>query len=84
MAAYVVGDHGVRHAVLAQFPSSEASPLIAWARLVDVNMDGDAVVESRIDWRGRRTEIDEGKPSRIAVSEDVDGLAVLGGANLAD
>ncbi len=40
MAAGVVGDDGVRHAVLAEFPRGQRRTLVARAGFVDPDMDG--------------------------------------------
>ena len=41
MAAGIVGDHGVRHAVLAELPGGERGALVARPRLVDPDMDAE-------------------------------------------
>ena len=50
MAAGVVGDHGVRHAVMTELPGGERGALIARARLVDPDMDRNAAIMRLVDW----------------------------------
>src|SRR5690606_11152201 len=39
VTAGIVGDHGVRHAVLAELPGGQAGPLVARPGLVDPDVD---------------------------------------------
>ena len=77
MAAGVVGDHGVRHAVLAELPGGQRGALVARPRLVDPDMDGDARVVRQIDRRGRGAPIDGREPAGVAMGQHVDALAGL-------
>jgi hypothetical protein len=52
VTAGVVGDEGVGDAVLGQFPSGEASALVARASFVDPDVDALAGVVSGIDRGG--------------------------------
>src|SRR5260221_10413534 len=62
MATGVVGDHGVRHAVMAKLPGGERGALIARTGLVDPDMNLDAALMREIDRRGRGAPIDGGEP----------------------
>ena len=84
MAAHVVGDDRVRHAVLAQFPGGEAGALVARPRLVHPDVDGDAPVVGGVDGRGGRAVVDKGQPAGVAVGQHVDRLAALAPADLLD
>src|SRR5215469_465142 len=53
VAAGIVDNDGVRHALLAELPGGEAGALVAWPRLVDPDMDRDAVMVGAVD-RGER------------------------------
>ena len=64
VAAGIVGDHGVRHAVLAELPGGERSALVARPRLVDPDVDGDALVVRGIDRRGGGAAVDGRRASR--------------------
>ncbi len=74
VAAGIVGDHGMRHAVAAEFIGRQGRALVAGPRLVDPDMDRDAGVVRDIDRGQRRTPVDGGKPARIAVGQDVDRM----------
>src|SRR5439155_14396622 len=85
MAADIVDDDGVRHAVLAKLPGGQAGPLVARARLVNPDMDGDTVVMGA-EHRGKRgAPIDGGEPAGIAMGQEIDRrgavLAIPGGAD---
>ncbi len=77
MAAGIVGDHRMRHAMMAEFPGGERGALVARARLVDPDMDGGAPIMRQIDRRRRRAPVDGGKPAGVAMGQDVDGFAGL-------
>ena len=77
MAAGVVGDHRVRHAVMAEFPGGQRSALIARPGLVDPDVDGEAAIMRQIDRRRRRAPIDGRKPAGVAMGQDIDGFARL-------
>ena len=64
-------------ALVNQLPRRERGALIARARLVDIDMDGEALLHRHIDRRGRGAVVDRREPARIAVGEDVDRLARL-------
>ena len=77
MAAGIVADHRMRHAVLAQLPGGERSALIARARLVDPDVDRQTAVMREID-RGRSgADIHGRQPAGIAMGEHVDAFARL-------
>src|SRR5262249_59627130 len=44
MTAGIVGNHGMRHAMLAELPSGQGGALIARPRLVGEDVDGNAVI----------------------------------------
>ena len=75
MAAGIVGHDGVRHAVILQLPGGQRGALVARPRLVDPDMDRQALVMGAIDRRRGRAPIDRGKPAGIAMGQDVDRLA---------
>ena len=72
VAAGVVGDHGVGHAVLAEFPGRQRGALVARAGFVDPDMDGDAGIVGLVDRRERGAPIDGGEPAGVAMGQDVD------------
>src|SRR5439155_10462953 len=85
VAAGVVGNHGVRHAVLAELPGGQAGPLIAGPRFVNPDMDRDAGIVRLVDRRQCRAPVDGGEPAGVAVGEGVDALAArLEAADLAE
>jgi hypothetical protein len=67
--------------VMAQLPGGQRSALIARARLIGKNMDGQAFVMSRIDWRSRRSPINRGQPACVAVGQHVYRCAFFGCGN---
>ena len=75
MAAGVVRDHRMRHAVMAEFPCGERSALIARPGLVDPDMNLQAAIMREIDRRRRRAPVDRREPAGVAMGQDVDGLA---------
>ena len=77
VAASVIGDHGVRHAVLEQLPRGQHA-LIARARFFDPHVHGDARLVRLVDRRERRAPIDGRQPTRVAVREHVDARLVDG------
>ena len=54
VAAGVVGDHRMADAVMAELPGGERGALVARPRLVDPDMDADALVMGHVDRRGGR------------------------------
>src|SRR3977135_1416171 len=84
MAAGVVRDDGVRHAVLAEFPRRELRSLAARPRFVHPDVDRNSGVVRGVDRRGGRTVIDEGEPAGVAMREDVDRGAAFFLAQAAD
>ncbi len=84
MAAGIVGDHRVGHAVLAELPGGERSALIARAGLVDPDMDAQPAVMRQIDRRRGGADVDGGEPAGIAMGEQVDRLAALLGRDRLD
>ena len=75
MPADIVGDDGMRDAVLTKLERGERGALIARPRFVDEDMDRNSPVMRRIDRRCRGAEIDGREPSGIAMGQDVDALA---------
>jgi hypothetical protein len=75
MAAGVVGDHGVRHAVMAELPGGQRGALVARPGLIDPDMDGEATVVREIDRRGRRAPVHRRQPAGVAMGQHVDPLA---------
>ena len=84
MTAGVVGNDGVRHAVLAEFPRGELCALAARARLVHPNVDGDAGIVRGVNGRSGRSMIHEGKPTGVAMCEDIHRRADLAPADATD
>ena len=72
MAAGIVGDQRVRHAMAGQLPGREAGALVARPRLVDPDMHRDAVIMRAVDDAERRAPVDAGDPAGVAMGEDVD------------
>src|SRR4029077_8412012 len=75
VAAGIVSDHGVRHAVLAEFPGRQAGALVARPRLVDPDMDRQTGIVRLVDRRQRRAPVDGGEPACIAVGEGIEAWA---------
>jgi hypothetical protein len=73
MAARVVGDQRMRHAVLAELESGQRSPLVARPGLIHPHMHGHAPVMREIDRRGRGAPVDGGEPAGVAMGQHVDG-----------
>ena len=72
MAAGVVDDHRIGHAVLAEFERGQRRALVARPRLVDEHAQRNAAVVRHVDRRRRRAPIDGGEPTGVAMGEDVD------------
>src|ERR1700722_16757232 len=75
MAAGIVGDDRMRHAMLAEFEGGQRGALIARPRLVDKDMDRHAAIMRNIDRRGRGAPVDSGEPASVAMSEHIHGPA---------
>src|SRR3974390_2705000 len=71
VSAGVVRDHGVRHAVLSEFPGGKRSALIARARLVGIDVQVDPFVVRHVDRSGGRATVDGREPAGIAMREHV-------------
>jgi hypothetical protein len=67
VAAGVVRDHRVRHAVLTKFPGGQSGALVARTRLVDPDMERHPPVVRHVDRCQRGAEIDGRKPAGVAV-----------------
>jgi len=81
----IVDDDRVRDPVLAELPSGKAGALIARPRLVDPDMDWDAILMSTIDRGEGCTPIDGGEPAGITVSKDLDPpCSILAAPGLGD
>ena len=77
VAAGIVGDHGMRHAVLSEFPGGQAGALIARSRLVDPDVNRNAGIVRLVDRRQRRAPVDGGEPACIAMGEGIDAPAFV-------
>ena len=77
--AGIVADDGVRHAVLAQLPRGECRTLVARTGLVHPDVQVEPGIMSGVDRRQRGAPIDGREPAGVAMREDVEALAVLGG-----
>src|SRR5262245_11590407 len=77
MAARIVGDQRMRHAVRAKLEGRERGALIARPRLIHPHMHANALVMGAIDRRERRAPIDASEPPGIAMGEDIDGGPAL-------
>ena len=75
MPAGIVRDHGMRHAVAAEFPRGERGALIARPCFIDIDVNGNACVMRGVDRGGGGTDIDSRQPARVAMGENVDRLA---------
>ena len=75
MATGIVDNHRMGDAVLTELPGGQAGALIARPRLVDPDMERDAVVMSAIDRGKRGAPIDGGEPTGIAMRQNVDPRA---------
>lgn len=77
MTAGVVGDHRVRHAVMAEFPGGQRSTLIAGPGLSPPRR-GREYPDHAPD-RSERSPcpIDGSKPAGVTMGQDIDGLARL-------
>ena len=85
VAAGIVDDQGVRHAMAGHFPGGELRALIARARFVDIDVDRNAGLDRQIDRRGGGAVIDRRQPAGVAMGEDVDPFArLLPGGDLLD
>ena len=76
MAAGVVRDDRMRNAFAEQLKRGEARALIARTRLVDPDMDRNALPRGLVDRRERRSPIDGAEPAGVAMGEDVDRSAM--------
>jgi hypothetical protein len=77
LAARIVGDERVGHAVLAELPGREKA-LVAGTGFIDPDVQRCALLERHVDRRERRAVVDGGKPARVAVREHVHGTAQPG------
>jgi hypothetical protein len=77
MAAGVVDDHRMERAVLAELAGGERRALVARPRLVDGPAQRNAAFVRHVDRRGRRTPVDGGAPTGVAIGEKVDRPAEL-------
>src|SRR2546427_12292817 len=77
MTAGIVGNDGVRHAMLAELPGGERGALVAWARLVDPDMDRYPAIMRRIDRCSRGAQIHGGEKTGITMGQHVHRLARL-------
>ena len=84
MAADIVGDHRMRHAVLAELEGGQRGALVARPGLVDPDMDRDAGIVRGVDRRGGGAPIDGRQPTGVAMGENIDRRAALGRRELGD
>ena len=84
MPAGVIGDDGVGHAVLAQFPRGQFCSLVARARLVHPHMERDSPIVRGVKRRRRSAIIDARQPACVAVGEHIDRPTVLPTRDLPD
>src|SRR5450755_578693 len=75
MTAEIIGDNGVRHAVRSKLKGRQRRTLVAWPGLVHPYMDLIASIMRHVDRRKRRAPISSGKPTGVAMGEDVHGAA---------
>ena len=71
MAAGVVHNDGVRHAMVEQLPRGETGPLVARPRLVDPDVNREAGIMRQINGRSGGAPVDRGEPARVAMGENV-------------
>ena len=76
MTAGVVGDDGMRHALLVEFPGGEARALVPRPRLVHPDVHGNTGAVRLEDRRERRAPVDGGEPAGVAMREHVDGQSI--------
>ena len=72
MAAGVVHDHGVGHALLSQLVGRERGALVAGAGLVHPHMDFQPSAVGLIDRRQGRAPVHRGQPAGVAVGEHIE------------
>ena len=84
MAAHIIGDDSVRHAVLPQFPGGQARALVARASFIHPHVYLYPFVVSRVNGRGGGTIIHKGQPARIAVGQNIDRFTAFAPADLFD
>src|SRR5690606_18732626 len=65
VAADVVGDYRMGHAVAAELPGGQRGALVARPRLVDPDVDRDALLEGHVQGCGRRAPVHRGQPAGI-------------------
>ena len=83
VAARIVHNHRMRHAVLRQLPRGQTGALIARTGLVHPDMQGNPRLKRRINRCQRRAPIHRRQPARVAVCQDIHrlGLVLITGAN---
>src|SRR5262249_20026619 len=77
VAAGIIRDHRVRHAVLAELPGSERGALVARTRLVDPAMERHALIVRHVDRRQGGAEIDGREPARVTMGQHLQRLTRL-------
>ena len=82
VAASVVDDHGVGHALLAQLIGRERGALVARPGLIHPHMDVEPGAVGLIDRRQGRAPVDRGEPAGVAVGEHIERGAGLAGRQL--
>src|SRR5882724_5869078 len=70
-----VCDDRMLHTVLPQLPGCKFGTLISWSRFSDPHVNRQPAVVSGINRGSRRTIVNKGEPSRVAMREHVDWLS---------
>src|SRR5450759_3990346 len=71
MTAEIIGDNGMRYSVRSQFEGRQRRALIARPSFVHPYMDSVTGVMRHVDRRKRRSPIDCGEPTGVAMGEDI-------------
>ncbi len=77
VAAGVVGNHAVRHALFAQLEGGQARALVARPGLIHPDVDGQTLCVRQVDRRQRGAPVDGGEPARVAMRQHVEHLPWL-------
>ena len=77
VASCIVGNQGMRNAMLSKFPCGQPCTLVPWSCLIDPHMKRNALIVCQVDRGSYRSVIDVGKPSGVAMCENVKRLSIL-------
>ena len=77
MPPCIIGNYGMRHSMLAQFPCGQASSLITRSGFVYPNVHWDAGIMSSINGSSGRTMVHKSQPTGIAMGQHVHGGSPL-------